>query len=142
MATIEHHSLPPLTPIEPPASLLERVLDAVMRARIRMLRFRFVSVLIGAIGTILLIGLNVSWLVSEAQGSSFVGFLRLIVSDPDVVFAHATDFGWSLLESLPVATVVVTLTGIFFLLAAFGFGQAFLRARRNVALHHPTHSSI
>lgn len=138
MTDRELHLVPPLPTIEPPATLLERVVQAVLRFRIRALRIRFAIMLVGVVGSISIVAVYASWFFSEIQTSPFWGFLRLGFSDPDIVLTHLSDLAWGLLESVPTITVTIVLVGIFFVVAAAGFGSSLLRARKEMVIHQLT----
>lgn len=138
MTDAELHAVPHLPDIEPPSSLLDRVVQAVNRLRIRALRIRFTTMLIGLVLSLIGVILYANWFLSEIRESSFWGFLRLGLSDPDIVLTHFSDLAWGLLESIPAISVMVVLISIFFIVAAIGFGQSLRRIRKKTVIHQLT----
>ena len=62
---------------------------------------------------------SISYLFSSLYESSFVNYLSLLFSDPDVVLMYWQQFVLSLLESLPVVGMVLSLVALASLLVSF-----------------------
>lgn len=92
------HNLPP---IEPPSHLFEQVLNTIESARVRALYGRMAFVFSALALTIGYAWTHLGDLLVEISTSSFVEFLRLSFSDPDIVLANTKDVALGLLESLP-----------------------------------------
>ena len=113
-----------------PADLFDRVMAAIQRARLRQAGSRFAIALVGFLASIGYAILNWSTIAAEIQASPFFGFVRLAISDPDIVFANGKDFLFGLLEALPLGTVLLVLLGIFFFISTAVMTDALRHARR------------
>lgn len=96
-----------------PSDLTKRVLAAVHLSRIREIWRRFFSFLIGLIASIAVVVVNWPLLREEWAASSFGAFLRLAISDPDIIFANAKDYSLGLLESLPAEAIALFVVCVF-----------------------------
>ena len=129
-----------LPSIQTPPELHDRVMDAIVAVQIRRVRFRFGSMLAGAVGSIALTVAYHAALWEEITTSSFFSTLRLVASDPDVAFGNAKEFALGLLETLPLGTITLALVGLFCIVGAVGFAQALRKTRRLFPMQHPIHS--
>jgi hypothetical protein len=113
-----------------PAELPLRVLRVIHRAQMRRLRAQFVLMCFGfgMSGTYLVA--NWSVLLEEWQASSFLDYVSLFISDPDIVFSNVADSIIGLLEALPATLLVVSLVSVAFLFGAFLFGVSIRHFRR------------
>lgn len=101
---------------KPPKDLFVRIHDALeYRLNLRVAKRRMVGLVVGLVS--LTGGIFVYWnvLMGELAQSSFVSYLRVIVTDSDVVAKHWQEMGMSLLESLPMANIMVWLSMAFLL---------------------------
>lgn len=121
-----------LVPIEPPAGFYDRVILAIKREKelqkTKRLLFGFFSLLI-----ISSITMPFSWtlLVEEIRNSGILYFISTAVSNFDVFFSLWQDFGLAILESLPVAAVVVftvNMALLFFTVRLFLYRKRLLLA--------------
>jgi hypothetical protein len=101
--------------LQTPVYLCERVLAAVSRERVRILRTRLVFSSCTGILSLCGIAFASSSLAGALRASGFDAYASLLVSDTDVVAHSAPSFLLSLLESLPGPEVILTLA----LLAVF-----------------------
>ena len=125
-----------LRPIDPPAGLLEKVIGKIQAARLRQIRTRLVLAISGAIGSVAFVLFNGSAIWTELQQSDFFQMLRLFGSDPDVALANFKDWTLGLLESIPIASTLFSLTLLFCLLSVFGLIIALRRTRRETSVQH------
>lgn len=126
---------------ETPPDLLDRVMGAIRRARVRRLRVRFALFVSGFAASVGYAAVNWPLLWEEIRTSSFVEFLLLAASDPDVVFANGKDFAYGLLEALPLEAMLAAFAGAFFLLAAVVLTDALRHIRRMPHINHSVPST-
>ena len=113
-------------PCVPPANLYERVL-----ARIRLERQRTARVRSWYFGTASFVSLTsfifILWITgSSLSETGFLNYASLIFTDADAVLVSWKEFSLLLLESLPLAAILATLT------AAFAFLWSLAHATRNM----------
>jgi len=113
-----------------PPELQTKILTAITAARIRRLRNEFVATGFAFGIVIAAATASISRLVVEIRSSSIVGYLRLLISDSDIVFGNFREYLYGILESLPVGSIVFALTSVLLLLGAVAFLQALMHARR------------
>lgn len=130
--------LPLMPDPELPVGLFERVSGAIQRAQLRRLFGRVVLAVLGFAVSLSYAIFEWTSFWQEASSSSFVEFLRLAVSDPDVVMVHVQDFAIGLLETLPISTIFMVSISAFFCIGAVIAFDALRHARRNPH----THSSL
>lgn len=123
---------------DPQTGLFERILLAIDRARMRVLKVRMAGMLLG-LGVCIATAIAL-WpiLREELTESPFIGYLRFIITDSDVMLAHSKDLFFALLDSFPTESAILACTAVFFILGSVGIGQALLRARRG----HLTHTHL
>ena len=81
----------------------------------------------------------VSALSSSASASGFTTLVSLIASDSEVVLEYWQEFGYSLLETLPVLMFVVLLgLSIIFLFSLEFIRKEFRSVWKHLQLHAPT----
>lgn len=98
-----------LAPLDPPPYLLGQILHTIESVRMRTLYTRVALVVLGfALVTTYIVNDWVN-LWAELSTSSFVEFLRLAVSDPDVILTNIKDVLLGLLETLPVDVLLTLL---------------------------------
>jgi len=112
-------------------------MDAILAVQIRRVRFRFGSMLAGAVGSIALMVAYHTALWDELSTSSFFAMLRLVASDPDVAFGNAKEFALGLLETLPLGAITLALVGLFCVVGAIGFAQALRKTHRHSLIRQP-----
>lgn len=111
-----HPFLQQLPPQTPAPELTGRILQRIQS--VRWQRWRRDAVLLG-MGVLLHFSYTaIAWstLWTEIREGSFTGFLRLAWSDPDVVRANTGDYFAGVLESLPIAGVILGCMGVFLLI--------------------------
>lgn len=92
-----------------PAYLCERVLGAVSRERVRILRMRLVFSSCAALASLIGVVSAASMLVSAMAASGFSAYASLFISDGSLVPAFGSSFLLSLAESLPGPEVALAL---------------------------------
>jgi len=94
---------------QPPAGLLTRIIRVIKKRERRSLRLRviFLSVLLLASAASFLPSFQM--VKSGLTESGFLKFFSLIFSDASIVMAHWKNFILSLLETLPVASLILFL---------------------------------
>jgi len=99
--------------IEPPKGLLEKILNRIHREE-RFLVFRKI-VIFSVIFIASVTGFvpAVKMLLSDFSQSGFVNFFSLIFSDFSVVLTSWQSFSMILLETLPAASIALTLVTLF-----------------------------
>ena len=98
-----------LAPLDPPPHLLGQILNTIESVRMRTLYTRVALVVLGfALVTTYAVNDWVN-LLAELSTSSFVDFLRLAISDPDVILGNMKDVLLGLLEALPVDALLTLL---------------------------------
>ena len=97
-----------LKPAEPPAGLFDRIILAIKREQklqhTKRLLFGFLFLLVASF-----IAIPFSWtlLVGQVESSGILYFISTAVSDFSTFFALWQDFGFAILESLPITGMVV-----------------------------------
>ena len=122
--------------VETPPSLFVRVMRAIERARTRRLYVRFAfasSVLTLCVGFAIVYR---SAIQVELTETSFVEFMRLIVSDPDIVLKNAKDLALGVIETLPYATILLALAIVVCLVGIVALADALRHIRRSRLTHH------
>jgi hypothetical protein len=115
-----------------PAYLCERICEAILHERERHERTRLVFSSLTGISSLAGLMLALPALIAASRASGFSSFASLFISDSDLIMAHFSTFGLSLLEALPGFEVTITL----FLLAVFLVSlQNFVRGLTNGGLH-------
>lgn len=103
-----------LVPIEPPAGLLEKVISQIQREKqILVLKRRITFFSFGLCGSLIAFMPVFKLVKIEILSSDFWQFLSLIFSDFGMVLQNWQDFGFALLERLPVLSVISGLLMIF-----------------------------
>jgi hypothetical protein len=122
--------------IEPPAGLLEKILGKIHAAQLRQLRVRLGLALTGVCASLFYIVANWSAIWFEFRQSSFVEYLRLLISDSDIALANAKEFVLGLLESIPAASIVSGSIFIFCAVSLIGLLLASRQERRQPLIRH------
>ena len=125
-----NHLMSHLSEPQVPQGLLSRILQAIDNARIRRLRFGLVSLSGAALTSIGLIVWSRAALLTEVGTSSFGEFVRLALTDPDIVFQNLGSYLNGLLENLPLESLLLGLTAVFMLGAVIRISQALYQASR------------
>ncbi len=103
--------------IEPPAELLGKVMKSISEERrLIPVKLRIFLLSAGLIGTIISIFPAVKMLKTGFIESGFLQFSSLIFSDAGIVLANWQNYFSTLLESLPVMSLIVFLAVILFAL--------------------------
>jgi drug/metabolite transporter (DMT)-like permease len=110
----------------PPIELQAKILLAIQRSTMRRIWVEFLSALTASFGLVGYLALSRAHLQEELQTSSFFSFVRLAISDPDIVFANFTESFFGIVESIPFEAVLLCLVLGLFLTCTVGF---FLRLR-------------
>ncbi|HWR00020.1 MAG TPA: hypothetical protein VN397_04220 [Candidatus Methylomirabilis sp.] len=121
---------------ETPPSLYERVMHAIDRARTSRLRARFALAVSGFVVSIGAAVASWSAVWTELRESSFVDFVRLAASDPDIVFMNAKDLLLGLAETIPLGTVLLVLLVAFCGVGVAAFADAWRDLRRTRFIHY------
>ncbi|MBU1907519.1 hypothetical protein KKF59_00095 [Patescibacteria group bacterium] len=103
-----------LPPLEPPPDLLQKVLARIHTVRMRRLYAQLSAAAAGTILSLSYIAFSWSAFASQIQESSFLAMLKLLWSDPDIVFSNLTNIVLGLLESIPLDSVILALIVCFF----------------------------
>ncbi len=119
-----------------PTNLLQKILSALERAQLRQLRLRYSLMLSGFATSLGYVAWQWSTISQEISSSSFVEFVRLAISDPDIIASYGQDFFLGLLESLPTGTILVISLVIFFLCGAIAIRHMTRNLKRSSSLHH------
>ncbi len=98
-----------LAPLDPPPHLFNQILNTIASGRMRRLYTRMACVVSGFILVALYAASDWVNLWAELSTSSFMEFLRLTVSDPDVILTNIKDVLLGLLEALPVDVLLTLL---------------------------------
>ncbi len=125
-----------MTP-DAPAHLQANISAQIQRATIHRIRL---EAGIASLATLALAGYvtffwSDVWL--EIQESSFFQLIRLGFSDPDIVFANFQETAWSLIETVPIQSLVLGLGLVLCLTFVIGFLLR-LREVRQAVLLRPT----
>ncbi len=101
----------------PPSGLFERIRTSIdSEVQLRALRRRVWGFAVGLLGIVAVIFGFWNLLAQELAQSSFMEYLRIFWSDRDMVMANWNDAASSLLESLPVANLIIWLILSFFII--------------------------
>jgi hypothetical protein len=92
-----------------PAYLCERVLDAIHRERVRLVRTRLVFSSCALVASLVGSVVAVRALIEAMIASGFTTYASLAVTDSGTVFTSGSSFFLTLLESLPGPEVVASL---------------------------------
>lgn len=127
MEKIRSLSLPK---VEIPPKLLEKTLERIEKVRARRLLWQCISAATAFISCLGMMIISFGDLMAELQTSSFFVFLRLAISDPDVIVQNAQNVGTALLETFPVNTWLIALLALTFLALALSLMQTLRHHRR------------
>lgn len=115
-----------------PDDLQARIMARIQRSIVRRVWTEIVLSLTATVGLLSYLFFSRSTLWLEIEESSFLQLVRLAISDPDIVFSNAQEAGWSLIESIPLESVLFSLIFVLFASCCLGF---FLRLRE-IRHHH------
>lgn len=124
------------SPDDPPEDLFPRIIARIttLEKRAAMIRARF-FVATTILSTIAMsISFRYAW-ESFAQ-SSFLTYAALLASDGGALIMYWREFTYSLLESMPLASVTLFLISVFILLLSLKFTMLYIR--RTYHLPHTT----
>lgn len=115
------HPFSSLTPITVPDGLLERVLQFVDKEVLRRLRIQagIASALLVSSVTYTSLFWN-DWM-AYVQESAFADYVRIALSDPDIVFESIGLFLSGVLESLPISALLLGFLNTLLLVSIIGF---------------------
>lgn len=117
-----------------PPKLASQVIERINQTRLRALRLRAAF----SLTSLLVVGgyMLTSWtqLIIDVRTSSFFEFLRLGISDPDLVIRSSQDFSLGLLESLPLEPMLISLLLGFSAIGAINVLQALRRSTKSPLL--------
>ena len=120
---------------EPPAGLLERILQKIQDLKaLRRLKQRLFLFACGLACSFTLVILGMNILSAERGGTAFWHYFSLVFTDTDIVLAYWQDVLFNLLESIPVLNIMAALTVIFFCL-----GLVRLAVEYRSTTHHHLH---
>ena len=125
-----------LPDVQPPPGLFENVLTAIHEARMRSLRLRLAGALAATMASVAFVTSNWTALRLEFGQSSFFSLLRLLFSDPDIAFWNVKDFSLSLLEAIPIASVLALLFVAFTGVMVTAFVSALWNERHATYITH------
>ncbi|MFH1145832.1 MAG: hypothetical protein V1707_02615 [bacterium] len=101
----------------PSSDLFQRVMARIVREeRLHDVRRRFMLFSILLVGSLATAIPAIQWLRTELAVSGFTAFISLALSDGRELVGNWQSFGTALLESLPVASLALTLFVIFIFL--------------------------
>lgn len=103
--------------IEPPIGLFEKIISRIHRERrILTIKRRIIIFSVGLVGSLAAFFPALKMVSAELSSSGFNQFFSLIFSDFTVVMRYWQSFVMTLLETLPVMSLMVLLAVIFILL--------------------------
>ncbi len=117
--------------IDLPPTILERTLTAIRRARERQARNRVWLALVSCVLSLTYAAFNWSAWIEEIKTSSFIELARLTISDPDIILSHLKDFLLSLLEALPIGSMLLGFVIIFLVVAAISLANNWQQLKQN-----------
>ncbi len=97
-----------------PKDLQKQILSRIEREERRTLAWKAAGCAAGLVLSVALVFASYVELMTEASRSGLFSFLSLMVSDFSIVVANFSDFIFSILESFPVFSAALLLSGIFF----------------------------
>jgi len=107
--------------LEPPAGLAGVILNRIEREKSRVGRAELFMSRLGLTGSLFVL-LYTSWVFGQAIiDSEFWRIASLVSSDLGAVAGNWQEFGYSLLETLPVSGLVAILLPLFTLFLCFNF---------------------
>ncbi len=109
-----------------PDDLQARIMARIQRSIVRRVWTEIALSLTATVGLLGYVFFSRSTMWLEIEESSFIQLSRLAISDPDIVFSNAREASWSLIESIPLESVLFSLIFILFASCSLGF---FLRLR-------------
>ena len=127
--------LPGFQALNPPQGLFERVMRRIHVARLRQLWFGLGSIAAAFVSSCVLTVISWRAVSAEVMSSSLVGYLRLMVSDPDIMLANLKDFVYGILESLPLQSIILVVLFAFLVVGAATLVQSLRRERQHFLLH-------
>jgi hypothetical protein len=98
---------------EPPAHLFINILKQVEKNQRTYARNRFIFNTVALMVSVVALIPAVYFLISEMTQSGFYRYLMLIFSDSGIVANYWQNFGFLLLESLPVLSLTMVLAAFF-----------------------------
>lgn len=121
------------TPIDPPEYLLTQIESQITFLKQRAARIRFAlfsgTTLVSLITTI--VAFRYTW-GSFAQ-SSFSAYASLLSSDSSAILLYWKEFAFSLIESLPIMSIIILLATVFTLLLSLKLTLRYLKTAYNTS---------
>ncbi len=115
---------------EAPAHLQASIMRKIERSLIRQI---WIEAIFAFLATISLSSyLSWSWrtIWLDLQASSFVPLTRLLVSDPDILFSNTREATWSLIETLPIQSLLLGLACVICVTCTIGIGLRLREVRQ------------
>jgi len=117
-----------LQPIDPPAQLYHTILMAIAMKRRRSARiYLATSILTGSLSVAALLP-ALSYLYRSIVESGLIRYLSLLVSDSDVATTYWHEFGFTIIEALPILALLGVLTAFLTLCISITTTKSHLRA--------------
>ncbi|MDD2646718.1 MAG: hypothetical protein PHV78_02915 [Patescibacteria group bacterium] len=115
-------NLAPQLPPNPPDYLFIKIINRIeIERKIAIARRRFILFSIGLISSLIALVPVFKIMQSGLIESGFIQFFSLLFSDSSVVLTYWHEFVLTLLESMPVASILAFLTTIFVFLSSLKF---------------------
>jgi len=107
--------------VEPPKSLNKAILHKIGQERAHKIRTELFISRAGFVGSFLILFYTASAFGKTILESEFWNLASLIFSDLNIVASHWQQFSYSLLETMPVTSIIVILLPIFVFMLSFNF---------------------
>ena len=127
--------LPYFEALEPPQGVFARVMLKIHTARLRRLWLGLAFVATAFMTSCVAAFLSWQAIVAEVGASPLVGYLKLLVSDPDIVLGNMQDFAYGVFDSLPLQSILVVLLLSVIVVGGIALMQSLQRERRHFLLH-------
>jgi hypothetical protein len=121
-----------LEQIDPPQDLWQRVMLRVEQEALARSRTRLILSGSFGIAALFLSVISIILAIAEFWSRGTFHFLSLIVTDFDLAISHSATLLWAVLESLPVANILMTLTAFLLTLVLLQFFLSNLLVRERI----------
>jgi len=130
--------------MDPSEGLFNRVATRLQdEERYLRIRSRFFVFFLLFVLSAVAIPFAVSAFSSSASASGFTTFVSLVTSDTGIVLEHWQEFGYSLLETLPILTLTFILGLSIILLSSLEYiRKEFRNVWKHLQLHNAAHFSL
>lgn len=115
---------------EAPVGLEGRILDKVRRAKRQGIIARLALSLAACAAGLAYMVVQVQGILGAIRQSALYGMLRLVWSDPDIVFGNFQDAAFGLVENIPFGAIALVAGLVFSAICALEFGLAWRHLRR------------